>query len=56
MFHASARDGRGALTSGGTESIMMAMLACRNWARAKGIRKPEMCVSHARLHSANTQA
>ena len=33
----------GTVTSGGTESISLAMLACRNFARNKyGITKPEM--------------
>lgn len=32
----------GALTSGGTESILLAMLAYRNLARERGIKIPEM--------------
>ena len=33
----------GTVTSGGTESISLAMLACRNYGRMKyGITKPEM--------------
>lgn len=33
----------GCITSGGTESIGMAMLTYRNWARdVKGIQKPEL--------------
>jgi len=32
----------GILTSGGTESIMMSMLAYREWGRARGITEPEM--------------
>lgn len=38
------------MTTGGTESIMLAMLAYRNRAYAKGIRDPEILVpvtSHA---------
>jgi len=37
--------GAGTMTSGGTESIIMAMKAHRDWARAtKGITEPEMSV------------
>lgn len=32
----------GILTSGGTESIMMSMLAYREWGRARGITEPEI--------------
>lgn len=36
-------DGAGAMTSGGTESIIMAVKTHRDWARAtKGITEPEM--------------
>jgi len=36
-------DGAGATTSGGTESIIMAVKTYRDWARAvKGIKEPEM--------------
>ena len=38
--------GAGVTTSGGTESIVMAVKTYRDWARAtKGITEPEMCVS-----------
>ncbi|KAF8658238.1 hypothetical protein AX16_002015 [Volvariella volvacea WC 439] len=38
-------DGAGAVTSGGTESIIMAVKAYRDWARtAKGITEPEMVI------------
>lgn len=37
--------GAGTTTSGGTESIIMAVKTHRDWARAvKGITQPEMCV------------
>ncbi|NUM47809.1 MAG: aspartate aminotransferase family protein, partial [Anaerolineales bacterium] len=32
----------GTVSSGGTESILLAMKTYRDWGRAKGIRKPEM--------------
>jgi len=36
-------DGAGAMTSGGTESIIMAVKTYKDWARAvKGIKEPEM--------------
>ncbi|VDN58737.1 unnamed protein product [Dracunculus medinensis] len=35
---------RGVMTSGGTESIMLAMLAYRNLAYSKGIKDPEMII------------
>ena len=39
-------NGAGATTSGGTESIVMAVKTYRDWARAtKGITEPEMCVA-----------
>ena len=39
-------DGAGTMTSGGTESIIMAVKTYRDWARAvKGITEPEMSVS-----------
>lgn len=38
-------DGAGTTTSGGTESIIMAVKTHRDWARAvKGITEPELCV------------
>jgi len=37
--------GAGTMTSGGTESIIMAVKTYRDWARAtKGITEPEMSV------------
>lgn len=44
MYHAPAQ-AAGTTTSGGTESIMMACLAMREWGRAeRGIKRPEMVV------------
>lgn len=44
-------DGAGAMTSGGTESILMAVKTHREWARAtKGITEPELCVHFAVSH------
>ena len=43
-------DGAGVTTAGGTESIIMAIKAHRDWARdVKGITEPEMCdaLSHS---------
>lgn len=38
--------GAGTMTSGGTESIVMAVKTYRDWARdVKGITEPEMCAS-----------
>ena len=43
-------NGAGATTSGGTESIVMAVKTYRDWARAtKGITEPEMCVARRLL-------
>jgi sphinganine-1-phosphate aldolase len=40
-------DGAGAMTSGGTESIIMAVKTYRDWARdTKGITEPEMYVNY----------
>ena len=37
-------EGAGTMTSGGTESIIMAIKTHKDWARAtKGITEPEMC-------------
>jgi sphinganine-1-phosphate aldolase len=45
-------DGAGTMTSGGTESIVMAIKTYRDWARAiKGITKPEMIIP-ASAHAA----
>jgi sphinganine-1-phosphate aldolase len=39
-------EGAGTMTSGGTESIIMAVKTYRDWARdTKGITDPEMCVN-----------
>ena len=38
----NAPDGCGSMTSGGTESILMAVKTAREWGRAKGITTPEM--------------
>jgi len=47
-------DGAGTMTSGGTESIIMAVKTYRDWARAvKGITEPEMW---ALLHYSPTPA
>lgn len=45
----------GVLTSGGTESIVMAMLAYRNWGKTKGITKPNIVMSNA-AHAAFDKA
>ena len=43
-------DGAGTMTSGGTESIVMAVKTYRDWARSvKGIMEPEMYVSVSRV-------
>ena len=39
------QDSCGLVTSGGTESIMVAMLAYREWGRKKGIQNPNIVVS-----------
>jgi len=40
--------GAGTMTSGGTESIVMAVKTYRDWARAtKGITEPEMLVHNS---------
>jgi glutamate/tyrosine decarboxylase-like PLP-dependent enzyme len=53
----STQDVHGTVTSGGTESIMLAMKAYRDWAReTKGITKPEMIVpitAHAAFDKAS---
>nr|KAG5692678.1 hypothetical protein BaRGS_028478 [Batillaria attramentaria] len=45
----------GSVTSGGTESIMLACLAYRNIARERGIKIPEMIVPHT-VHAAFDKA
>jgi sphinganine-1-phosphate aldolase len=51
-------DSCGVMTSGGTESIMLAMKAYRDWARAeKGIVSPEIIIAktaHAAFHKAGS--
>lgn len=48
LFHADPARGCGTTTSGGTESIIMACKAYRDWARAeRGITEPEMSVTIA---------
>ncbi len=45
----------GTVSSGGTESILLAMKTYRDWGRAKGIRKPEMILpvtAHAAFEKA----
>jgi sphinganine-1-phosphate aldolase len=43
LFNANAEKGCGTTTSGGTESIVMACKAYRDWARTeRGITQPEM--------------
>lgn len=43
LFHADSQRGCGTTTSGGTESIIMACKAYRDWARTeRGITEPEM--------------
>ena len=45
MYRADPAHGAGTTTSGGTESILMAVKTHREWARAvKGVTAPEMCV------------
>lgn len=45
LFHADSQRGCGTTTSGGTESIIMACKAYRDWARVeRGITEPEMWV------------
>lgn len=50
LFHADPQRGCGTTTSGGTESIIMACKAYRDWARVeKGITEPEMCANRHRI-------
>jgi len=57
MLNGPRGDACGTLSSGGTESIMLAMKAYRDWAReTKGITKPEMIVpitAHAAFDKAS---
>ena len=54
LFH-GPQDSCGLVTSGGTESIMVAMLAYREWGRKKGIHSPNIVVSST-AHSAFEKA
>ncbi|OMJ74198.1 hypothetical protein SteCoe_26923 [Stentor coeruleus] len=45
----------GTITSGGTESLLLAMLAYREWGRKKGISDPEVIVSET-VHAAIDKA
>ena len=42
LFHADKDEGCGITTTGGTESILLAMMVYRNIAMKKGIKWPEM--------------
>lgn len=42
LFHGNPKTSCGCVSSGGTESIMLACKAYREWAYSKGIKKPEM--------------
>ncbi len=57
MLGGEGQDVRGTVTSGGTESILLAMKTYRDWAREmKGIAKPEMIVpvtAHAAFDKAS---
>jgi sphinganine-1-phosphate aldolase len=44
LFHGD-EESCGLTTSGGTESILLAMLAYREWGRARGITKPNVVAS-----------
>ena len=55
LFHGNSNT-CGVLTSGGTESLLLAVLAYREWGRAKGIDEPEIIVPdtiHAALDKAS---
>ena len=43
LFHVD-EEACGVMTAGGTESCMLAVKTYRDWAREKGIKKPEMIV------------
>lgn len=45
LFNGTARGACGAMTSGGTESILMACKAYRDRAKEKGIEKPELIIA-----------
>jgi len=55
LFHGDPHNSCGFVTSGGTESILLACKAYRDWASSKGVRKPEMIVpvsAHAAFYKA----
>ncbi|MCB9792075.1 MAG: aspartate aminotransferase family protein [Alphaproteobacteria bacterium] len=56
LSHLNAPEGAvGSFTSGGTESILLAVLSARNLARARGVSTPEMVLpvtAHAAFHKA----
>lgn len=54
LVHLPARDG-GAMTSGGTESILMSMLVSRDRARARGVERPTIVVPYS-AHPAYAKA
>jgi sphinganine-1-phosphate aldolase len=54
LVHLPARDG-GAMTSGGTESILMSMLVSRDRARARGVERPSVLVPYS-AHPAYAKA
>lgn len=56
MLHADLNTAAGTTTSGGTESILMAIKTYRDWAKAvKGITKPELVVPET-IHAAFDKA
>ena len=54
LMHAPAQ-GRGAMTSGGTESILMSMLVARGRARSRGIERPQILAPYS-AHPAYAKA
>lgn len=54
LFHGD-RHTCGSLTSGGTESLLLMMLAYREWGRARGIRRPNV-VASVSIHAAVAKA
>lgn len=54
MFNAP-QDACGLTTSGGTESILLAMLAYREWGRKRGISNPNI-VTSSTVHAAFDKA
>jgi sphinganine-1-phosphate aldolase len=51
IFHGPTDTSCGLITSGGTESIIIALLAYREWGKARGITKPNI-VTSSTAHSA----